>query len=335
MALAAFLLVSGPWLVSLSLSKHRPTFGGVGKLAYAWYVDNLPQMGRWEGGGGTGTPAHPPRVIHPSPRVYAFAAPVPGTYPLWYDASYWYEGIRPPVHLALQAKVIGSALYHVWYPIGIAFFPLVVLAGVLAATGVLRKPDRSAWLVALPSLATFAAYSMVHIEPRFIGAQLCVVLLLFLATLAPAASGDWRIPAAVLAAAALPLAMDLAPFGGRLAMRAIRGGPANAAWTQVQALHRAGVPRGARVGVIGFREGDGARAYWARVGRMRIVAETWDVREFWSAPPAVQQGVLDAMARAGASTVVARGATPCPPGWRTAVPGMCVIAPPAGTGAAR
>ncbi|HEX6751043.1 MAG TPA: hypothetical protein VF092_27385 [Longimicrobium sp.] len=331
MALAAFLLVSAPLFVSLSISKHRPTFGDVGTLAYAWYVDNLPQMGRWEGGGGTGTPAHAPRVVYPSPRVYAFAAPVPGTYPLWYDASYWYEGIRPPVNLPLQAKVVGSALYHVWYPIGIAFFPLVVLAGALVATGLLRAPDRSAWLVALPSLATFAAYSMVHIEMRFIGAQLCVVLLLFLATLAPAEEGDWRLPAAVLAAAVLPLAMDLARSGGRMAVNAMQAGPENAAWAQARALHAADVPRGARVGLITtWQIEDGARSFWARAGRMRIVAETWDAREFWSAPPAVQQAVLDAMERAGATVVVAAHAPSCPPerGWRAATPELCVLTPP-------
>jgi hypothetical protein len=57
------------------------------------------------------------------------------------------------------------------------------------------------------------------------------------------------------------------------------------------------------VGAIGF-DND---AYWAYLARFDIVAEinTEDTCLFWSEPPAIQSQVLEKLAEAGASVVVA------------------------------
>jgi len=63
----------------------------------------------WEGQPpGTGIPAHPQRKLADEPTVYEFAAPIGGSYPLWYDPSYWYEGIKP--HFSLKGQLM--ALYR-------------------------------------------------------------------------------------------------------------------------------------------------------------------------------------------------------------------------------
>ncbi len=59
---------------------------------------------------------------------------------------------------------------------------------------------------------------------------------------------------------------------------------------------------GDRVAVIG----PGIRAYRARLGRLRIVAEVpaWEEHEFWAADPQTRQAILDRFAAAGAKVVV-------------------------------
>src|SRR6202043_197394 len=91
-ALVAFALVAGPFVFALSRAKHRFTYGDVGKIAYAEVMSWGQQPMFWEGGDGSGTPKHPVRIILSSPRVYEFGQPVAGSYPVWYDSSYWMDG---------------------------------------------------------------------------------------------------------------------------------------------------------------------------------------------------------------------------------------------------
>src|SRR5437016_7138206 len=94
-ALAVFLSLASPLVIALSKDKHRATFGDAGRLNYARYVGGAPIL-HWQGEPpGTGSPAHPTRKVLANPPIYEFAQPIAGSYPPWYDPSYWYEGIRP------------------------------------------------------------------------------------------------------------------------------------------------------------------------------------------------------------------------------------------------
>jgi hypothetical protein len=91
-------------------------------------------------------------------------------------------------------------------------------------------------------------------------------------------------------------------------------------------LRRMGAQPGDKVAVIG----DGASAYWARLAKLRIVAEIMDAnmdtsvdrnqgsKQFWEAPEEVQRNVYNLLAQARAKLVV----TSCPPcpratlGWK-------------------
>ena len=49
----------------------------------------------WQGGPpGNGAPVHPTRQVATNPDIFEFAAPIAGTYPPWYDPTYWDEGAR-------------------------------------------------------------------------------------------------------------------------------------------------------------------------------------------------------------------------------------------------
>ncbi|HVG46218.1 MAG TPA: hypothetical protein VM890_15855 [Longimicrobium sp.] len=314
LALLAFAVVAGPFAVSLSIVKKRPTFGEVGKLAYAWYVDRVQIFAHWQGGDGYGTPAHPSRVVLAEPAVYEFAAPVPGTYPAWYDASYWYEGVKPRLDVKATARVAavnlaGFVIRSAW-PV----LPLLVFLGGLATAGYLRPAERDYWLVLLPLVATVAMYALVTIAARYLGAHLSILLVATLAGVVPTAKAHRRTTPALLVAAAAAMAVSLVPWGAQLAALAARGGMPDMGGEVARALHARGVPEGARVGVVG----SGQTAFWARSSRVRIIAEAPNARRFWSAPPAEQAAVLSALTRAGATTVLADNAPGCErtPDWQ-------------------
>ena len=69
---------------------------------------------------GNGEPKHPTRKIFDAPPVYEFGYPVGGTYPVWYDPTYWYEGGVSHFDFRKQLRVVGMAvkdyygLFHDW-----------------------------------------------------------------------------------------------------------------------------------------------------------------------------------------------------------------------------
>ena len=102
-----FLTVSSPFIAALSKQKGRLTFGDSGRLNYASLVNpGAPQV-HWQGEPvGSGTPRHTTRQVLENPPVYEFAEPVAGTYPPWYDPSYWNEGVRGTFRLRSQIRVL-------------------------------------------------------------------------------------------------------------------------------------------------------------------------------------------------------------------------------------
>ncbi|MGH2524604.1 MAG: hypothetical protein ACRDH2_19025, partial [Anaerolineales bacterium] len=71
-------------------------------------------------------------------------------------------------------------------------------------------------------------------------------------------------------------------------------------------LHRLGIQAGDSVAVIGY----GFDAFWARLARVRIVAELLDTQAglFWAGDAATQAQVIDAFAASGAQAIVAEDA---------------------------
>src|SRR5262245_10411413 len=102
-ALACFCAVAAPLVLTLSYEKRRFTFGDSGKLNYAWFVAGIPPYFGWNGQPReNGTPAHAPHMISEFPLILEFRVPVPGTLPIWYDPSYWWEGFHVPISMKRQ-----------------------------------------------------------------------------------------------------------------------------------------------------------------------------------------------------------------------------------------
>jgi hypothetical protein len=319
-ALAFFALVSGPLLIGLSRAKGRLTFGDVGKINYAEFVDGAVWIAHWQGGpDGLGRPLHPTRKLLSQPPAFEFATPIGGTYPPWYDPSYWYEGIRPVFRMGNQLRAIR---YTIQEYAGIVPYMGAVLAGFLALALLARSGGSLGWNLArewslwVPASGALALYGLVYVESRYVAVFFVLIWTSLFAGLRFAKSEAARTFAGhVVMAVVMVLCIGIAWIAARSAFRAVATQPF-VSWQVAEGLHRDGIERGDRVASIGYS----LSAYWAHLDGVRIVAEVpMAARElYWSASPQVQSEVLADFAKAGAKVVVAdssprRGAQR---GWR-------------------
>lgn len=321
-ALLFFLLVSLPFITAISEVQGRPTFGEAGTITYLRYVNGIPYP-HWQGQAGEfGSAQHPSRQISDRPPIYEFGTPIGGTYPISHNPAYWYEGATISFDLGQQLQTLLSNI--------LIYFDLffrqqgALLLGVplLYVMGKLRPLSPATyirrWGLLLAALAAFALYALVYVEGRYVG---IFVLLLWSDLLAnappPRVSGASNIVRAVSLLMIGFLFANVVAFNlegyGRLAATA--GTPAQEQapppqWPGQVAreLWQLGVEPGDRVGVIGY----GFESFWARLARVKIVAEMleWQAEPFWQGSPALQQDALQAFAGAGARAVVAEYVPP-------------------------
>jgi hypothetical protein len=307
-AVFVFALFAGPWIAVLSHSKGRLTFGDSGKLNYISDSSLPPTTDFWGNGFAPGM-----HFVHPLPRlavhppVFVFPAPVSGTFPPWYDPSYWSEGIEAHFHLQSQLRSL-HRVYDGYFDIltGQEVF-LAALLVLLLAQGAFRKYAArftGSWTLWLPGLAAMGMYALLHVEPRFVAA---FTVLVWLGLFAPLrlpnveSSQRWALSAvlALMLVTSLPTARSIVSY----VYQVPRPAP-HMNWTVAQELHRLGVPPGGSISVIGFPKDS---FYFAHLARVRIVAAVPPdgVNEYWFAPPEIQAKVLSLFAAAGATDIVA------------------------------
>jgi hypothetical protein len=324
----AFVCACAPLILLLSRQKGRFTFGDSGRINYAWQMSTRPFTRNWQGGSGSGTPVHPTRQLLAHPPVFEFGSPVVGTYPPWTNPSYWNEGLQWHFNLNLQLEALTDAilgetrlLFRGRPELVAGIVALSLLSGHLALAGL-----GELWPLLAVSITGLGIYLPLHEEDRFLGGW---TLVLFL-TVTFAVRFHLRIQKAaayVAFAVALVMAVGTADYSLRVVMNhmAIPGTGPDSAWRDVVAaeqLRHMGAQPGDEVAVIG----DGTGAFWARLGKLHVVAEIMDSnhgsREFWEAPEEVKQRAYDAFARAHAKLVVAS----CPPSPLGALAGWELIA---------
>ena len=296
------------------------TIGDNGLLNHAWLANPgsyiIPNR-HWQGGPpGYGVPLHPSRVLWTWPPVYEFARPIRGTFPPWTDPSYWYEGLRYHVDSAAEWR---TAKHNVLFYIGM--FGGWLLTGCVAVLLVAGDLRSTAAAVArhmrylAPAVMGLVIYGLANDllpqdqptpqPPSRYVAVYVVLLVLFLA-----ASIRFR-PRARRSRARFALAFAL----GAVSVGAVttigadqRAGLGKAAvaaepWRLAEDLRNEGVAATMRVAIIGSPS---RHDLWARLARVRIVAEVPNEASFWAQPAAAQQDILQALANAGVSVVVAR-----------------------------
>jgi hypothetical protein len=307
LALAAFLLVGGPFIWGLSQAKGRITFGDSGKINYAEFVNGVAQTIHWQGGpAGSGRPLHPTRMLLVKPPLYEFATPINGTFPPWYDPSYWYEGVVPQFKLRNQLRAVR---YTIEEYVGIfpymagVFVSFLGMALFARMHGSLWKGLVEQWPLWVPALSALGLYALVYVEARYVASFLVLICMSLFAGLSfPRTQTAQVFVRCVTLATVLMLSMGIAWIAGRTLFRALAPQPF-VDWEVAEDLHEMGMRPGDHVAYIG----DGLYAYWAHLGGVRIVAQILlgAAPQFWASPPAIQSEVLADFAKSGATLVVA------------------------------
>lgn len=317
---SVFGLLSVPLIAGISKATGHLTFGDNGRLNYAWYVDGV-AFRWWQGGpAGAGRPEHPPRISLDSPRVYEFGGVFPEvTYPIWYDSSYWYKGLRVWLRPRQLASVMRSNL------MGILKLLALQGGGFLLGWGIcfllcknkarILKDLAATWPIWGVSIAAVLLYSAVHIEPRYIGPFATVALLSAYTSIH--IRGKRLATGIAMAGLLWALCFSSITTAGGSRYLPWASTPANVWWQVAGDLQKLGLHVNDKVASVGYS--NRSNVLWARLARAHIVAETdWDV-DFWRLSEADQGRVLVALARSGALMAVSDEAPPDPAravGWR-------------------
>lgn len=321
-----FLCGAAPLIFYLSHEKGRLTFGDSGSVNFAWAMSPSIPTRNYQGGTARNSLlSHPTRQLLVHPPLFEFDGPVVGTYPPWTDPSYWNEGLKAHFRLRQEISVLSTTV-----PSEIRLLlrdrpdlvaGLIVLVLLSGAAWLARL--RELWpLVVLPIVA-LGAYASVIENDRYLGG---FVLVLYLALFAAVGvRPDLRRSAQYVAIAVfITMMIGTVDYTVRIARHhmAIPGvGPNSTSIdvTVAQRLAETGAAPNSKLAIIG----DGTGAYWARLAKLRIVAEIMDMghgtKEFWNSPADVQQQVYAAFRESHATFVVAvcpsSSQSVAPEGW--------------------
>ncbi len=202
LACIVFAAVAGPYIAALSRQKHRFDFGDSGALNYAWYVSGTVKMHLepWMTNGFGSARVdllHPEQQLLAHPGIYSYRAEPWGTYPAWFDPTYFHERITPLFSARRLLRrdtrnLVLSLRYLLNHPEAWVLLALLLACGArlgLLGTDASRQNWRRNvfWLppVAL-GLAIWGVYGMVNIEERYVTlAYLLIVLPVFAALYPP------------------------------------------------------------------------------------------------------------------------------------------------------
>lgn len=306
LALAVFAIIAVPLIVAISKEKHRVTFGDTGRLNYAQLVDGARYLTHWQGEpSGTGIPLHPTRKVSVDPPIYEFAQPIAGSYPAWYDPSYWYEGIRAHFSLRGQLWVLfksANGYFKLFSRSGALYVVFLALILLVRKTGKWEWGTRQFLLVWLPSLVALGMYAFILIKQRYVSGFALVVVL-------------WILSSARISFAELEVfrkralwATILAPAVALLWPLAVnvRETIANRPYDQqvvADGLREMGIAPGTQVASIG----SGLEAYWAHLAEVKIIAEIPEKGDsFLAVNSPRRREVLNKFLELGAKAVVTK-----------------------------
>jgi hypothetical protein len=353
LAFIVFAAIAGPYICALSKQKHRFDFGDSGALNYAWYVSGTVKMHiepsmTSDFGSAKVNLIHPEQQLLAQPGIYSYRAEPYGTYPAWFDPTYFHERIVPVFNakrlLHRDARNIALSFRYLFnHPEAWILLALLLTCGArfgfLPARANLHRWRRSVfWLPPIAiGLAMWGIYGLVNIEERYVTlAFLLIVLPIFAALVyfSSATVDDSTWPRRT--AAALVALLAFLALGDTLRVAVDERSTQNgarlpAAWYKpnifgaAMALNALGVGHGDEIACMGTIAclND---PYWMRLANVRVLTEVYNpdathlLEEFEGLPN--RQQVEDVLKAQGAKVVVAAfdpgemtGRTPASVGW--------------------
>jgi hypothetical protein len=188
-----FAIVAGPYIAALSHQKGRFDFGDSGNLNYVWFVAGTEKMHLQQNqtalfGSSDVQLKHPEKQLLNAPPVFSYKELPYGTYPDWFDTSFFNERIKPHMNLRLQIIVIFQCFMRILrymcnHPEAYSLFVVLLLLG--ARLYPAWRPTANAfWLVPfLLGVATLGIYGIVNVEDRYLSAAFLALLLPLFAAL--------------------------------------------------------------------------------------------------------------------------------------------------------
>ena len=313
-ALLVFAVIAGPFVVALSTTKGRLTYSDTGKLSYVWYINPsfvVIPFTHWQGGpDGYGTPKHPTRKVFDNPLVFEFGTPVVGTYPPWHDPSYWYEGVKLKFSFINQTKVLAkNILFYYEYFLGSLVFGYLIIACAGGRLWLSVKDLTKSWKLLILGGAGLGVYIIVsdfylnyaHVQPSTRLIAPFIVLLFagcFSSVRLPNSLDSKRLITGLTISTLLMTSGQLIYHSSKDFASMLRLEPTQ--WQVAQGLKKLEIQPGDSVARFGQNFG----YRWARLARVKIIAEINDASSFWTKDAAVRSDALKAIAKTGAKAIV-------------------------------
>jgi len=294
LAIVCFAIVAGPYIGALSKQKGRFDFGDSGALNYAWYVGGTEKMHLQQDqttlfGSAEVHLKHPEKELLQSPVVVSYRQLPYGTYPAWFDATFWNDYIKTHINVRGEVRVVArnfvvTVRYLLNHPEVWTLLAVFLLMGARFSLA-LRPSANAFWLVpVLLGVAIFCIYGMVNIEERYVTVGFISILLPLFATLRPSSASSSAGTRTTVSALLLLLALlaagestrTIAELRRQLSIRHSPGGWYDPdTFRAAHALNALGVGPGdtiACIGTIACVYDD----YWARLAGVRILTEIYE-----------------------------------------------------------
>jgi hypothetical protein len=301
-ALIIFLSVTSPFIIAISYAKGRFTFGESGKYNY-WVHVNFKKPTHWTGAPpGSGTPSHPPRLIFNVPKIYEFGTPIGGTYPLWYDPSYWYDGIKFTFYpeKQLQAtKTVIKMYYEIFYhQYRVLIFGSIIFYLMGRRRWLLVKDIAEHWTLFVPAFSALGIYCLVAADYRYVGP---FIVLLWLGVFSSIRLPDSKESERLLRYIVIIIVL-VTMISTTRHLTADENPSTDMHWQVANLLTQLGVSPGDKVASIGHSHAH----FWARLAKVRIVAEipSEEAFNFWKANSETQLKVVETFGRTGAKAII-------------------------------
>jgi len=297
----AFALICIPFITAISLQKKRVTFGDTGKITYSIFLNDVPIFTP----GGSGL-SHPPRMLLGDSTTHEFGEPISGTYPLWFDPSYWHEGVRPHFNLPKEAIILTFALRGYLAIVGSIFEQLNLTVGLFLLYFLAPKPSKSIkaafknWQFLIPAWMAIAAYAWVYMESRYVASFVAVLWLsAFAGASLPYSEQTKKIVAAVAIGIGLTTAGTLSLQVGHSMSSKLPE------YVQItDDLKKIGASEHTNFAVISSMPYEKGGAFVARLIRARIVAQKVEYdKSLWN-NEAQQRELLNVFRQSGAELVL-------------------------------
>lgn len=331
-AVVAFAVVALPFITVISYRTRRLTFGDSGKLTYAACINGVDPWYPGDGGSlncsGTGyvididgpsrvALEHPARKLVDSPATYWFGTPVSGTYPFWYDPSYWQAGVRARVNLKAQLPVFGAGILvclHVVQIIQLGIVALFLVLFLISNTAGFLHRFLGLWTLVVPSVAAIFLYALVHTEPRYVAAFVCVLWLALFSALRFRESDNLKTFISVGCACAL---LTTIVFLVVFAWYGIRASMEPPAYEQAAAaIRELNLPLGGKIATVSAEPFGAGGAFVARLTRLQIVGQVNQSERYWAATPEAQLAILKSFHDVGCTGVLGLHVPESARGWR-------------------